>query len=165
MSASPTEGPTPEDQRDREARDLSQLMRIHERLLSQLREVRSELKTPATSEILEKLRSRIGTKPDIAFGQITAAVEEGIRSLMVFESEIKQELFADSDDIGVEEIPDLPPHLSRFLAERAKLPGFRFEVLQDPVRGWVIRWKEYTDRGTIRGFGQIFERPHAWLVE
>lgn len=153
------------DKREQEARDLSQLMRLHERLLSQLQEARSELNTPATTEILSKLRNRIGNKPDTAFSQITAAVEEGIRCLMVFESEIKQELFSDAEHMEVEGIPNLPPHLARFLAERANLNGFRYEVLQDPVRGWVIRWKEYTAVGTIRGAGQIFERPHAWLVE
>jgi len=154
-----------DERRDQQTRELSQLMRIHERLLSQLQEARSELNTPATAEILAKLRSRIGTKPDVAFSQITAAVEEGIRCLMVFESEIKQELFSEDKEITVEGIPDLPPHLARFLAERANLNGFRYDVLHDPVRGWVIRWKEYTSLGTIRGSGQIFERPHAWLVE
>lgn len=154
-----------EEQRDQQTRELSQLMRIHERLLSQLQEARSELNTPATSEILSKLRSRIGTKPDMAFSQITAAVEEGIRCLMVFESEIKQELFSDDEQITVEGIPNLPPHLARFLAERTSLNGFHYDVLHDPVRGWVIRWKEYTALGTIRGSGQIFERPHAWLME
>lgn len=153
------------EQRGQDARDLSQLMRIHERLLSQLQDARDELNTPATTEILSKLRSRIGTKPDTAFSQITAAVEEGIRCLMVFESEIKQELFSETEQVEVEGIPNLPPHLARFLAERASLDGFRYEVLQDPVRGWVIRWKEYTAMGTIRGSGQIFERPHAWLME
>jgi len=153
------------EQRGQDARDLSQLMRIHERLLSQLQDARDELNTPATTEILSKLRNRIGTKPDTAFSQITAAVEEGIRCLMVFESEIKQELFSETEQVEVEGIPNLPPHLARFLAERASLDGFRYEVLQDPVRGWVIRWKEYTAMGTIRGSGQIFERPHAWLME
>lgn len=153
------------DLQEQEARDLSQLMRIHERLLSQLQEARSELNTPATTELISKLRSRTGNQPDTAFSQITAAVEEGIRCLMVFESEIKRELFSDSDQVEVEGIPNLPPHLARFLAERTSLNGFSYEVLQDPVRGWVIRWKEYTSMGTIRGSGQIFERPHAWLVD
>lgn len=165
MAKKDDQQPTRGDLKEQEARDLSQLMRIQERLLSQLQEARSELNTPATTELIAKLRSRTGNQPDTAFSQITAAVEEGIRCLMVFESEIKQELFSDSDEMEVEGIPNLPPHLARFLAERASLNGFSYEVLQDPVRGWVIRWKEYTAMGTIRGSGQIFERPHAWLVE
>jgi hypothetical protein len=31
------------------------------------------------------------------------------------------------------------------------------------VRGWIVSWKEYTNRGTVRGYGQFCERPYAWL--
>jgi hypothetical protein len=37
--------------------------------------------------------------------------------------------------------------------------------VQDEVRGWMILWKEYTTRGTVRGFGQFYERPYAWLED
>jgi hypothetical protein len=57
----------------------------------------------------------------------------------------------------------MPAYLQRFLAERSNGPAFSYEVSQDEVRGWVIRWKEYTDQGTVRGFGQFYERPYAWL--
>ena len=60
-------------------------------------------------------------------------------------------------------VPDLPSPLQRFLAERTQFPGFTYEVVQDEVRGWVIRWKEYTARGRVRGFGQFYERPYAYL--
>ena len=52
---------------------------------------------------------------------------------------------------------------ARFLAERAQEPGFTYEVIQDPVRGWIVAWKEFTNRGTVRGYGQFCERPYAWL--
>ena len=42
---------------------------------------------------------------------------------------------------------------------------FSYEVRQDSVRGWVIAWKEYTAEGIVRGFGQFYERPYAWLEE
>lgn len=154
------------ERRERKARDLSQLMRLQERLLTQLQEVRDELSTPATRRILKKIRERTGSGADESFGRITAAVEEAIRSLKVFESEVRQELFEDdTDEIALEGLPDLPPRLARFLAERTKLEGFSYEVRQDPVRGWVICWKEYAPNGTVRGYGQIYERPHAWLED
>lgn len=151
--------------REQDARDLSQLMRLQERLFSQLQEVRRELATPATAKILREVRSRTGAATDETFGKITAAVEEALRALKVFESELKQELFDDPDELTVEGVPELPAHLARFLAERTKLEGFDYEVRKDPLRGWIIRWKEYTEEGTVRGCGQIYERPHAWLEE
>ena len=51
------------------------------------------------------------------------------------------------------------------LWQRADQPGFNYWVDQDSVRGWIIRWKEYTHRGTVRGYGQICERPYAWLED
>ena len=41
----------------------------------------------------------------------------------------------------------------------------REKELQDEVRGWVIRWKRYTLRGTVQGYGQFYERPYAWLED
>ena len=29
--------------------------------------------------------------------------------------------------------------------------------------GWVIRWREYTLRETVRGYCQFYEQPYAWL--
>ncbi|MGB1779265.1 MAG: hypothetical protein ACPHQP_06905, partial [Longimicrobiales bacterium] len=58
---------------------------------------------------------------------------------------------ADDVSVEVEGILNLPPYLQRFLAERAGQPGFSYQVVDDPVRGWIIQWKEYTTRGTVRG--------------
>jgi hypothetical protein len=59
-----------------------------------------------------------------------------------------------SDDLDtsfeIEGIANMPAYLQRFLAERAQEPGFYYEVVQDPVRGWIVSWKEYTSRGTVR---------------
>ncbi len=63
----------------------------------------------------------------------------------------------------VEGVENLPGRLARFLAERKDSRGFSYEVVQDAVRGWMILWKEYTDDGRIRGYGQFYERPYAWL--
>lgn len=153
------------DQEGVSAADISQLIRIQERLLNQLQRVRSELSAPTTNQILKRLRKRVGTGPLDSFHRIATAVEEAIRALKVFESEIKAVLLDDSREETIEGIPDLPPHLVRFIAERSQLPGFTYEVRQDPVRGWTIRWKEYAAGGTVRGYGQIYERPHAWVEE
>lgn len=153
-----------EQQSDSRARrELSQLMRLHERLMGELQDVLTELEAPTTVEILRKLRNSTSAAPDEAFAGITASVEEAIRALQVFESEVKRELLSDDETVSLEGLPDLPPVLARFLAERSQEPGFSYELDQDEVRGWIIRWKEYTDEGTIRGYGHVYERPHAWL--
>lgn len=154
-----------EEQTEQEKRDLSQVMRMQERLMARLQEVRTELDAPATERILRKLRDRCGGTPEEAAGGVTAAVEEAIRSLQLLESEVKRALFADSNGPTTRGLPDLPAPLARFLAERSQLPGFSYELSEDPIRGWVIRWKEHTDDGTIRGYGQLYERPHAWLED
>jgi hypothetical protein len=51
----------------------------------------------------------------------------------------------------------------RFLATRQAGPGFTYHLDRDAIRGWVIHWKEYTDKGAVRGSGHFYERPYAWL--
>ena len=63
----------------------------------------------------------------------------------------------------VKGVDNLPAPLTRFIAERQQLPGFSFDVIQDGNRGWIIRWKEQTEAGTVRGSGQFYERPYASL--
>ena len=61
--------------------------------------------------------------------------------------------------------PTYPATLARFLAERRDMPGFTYQVLHDENRGWIILWKEYTQTGSVRGSGQFYERPNAWIDE
>ena len=94
------------------------------------------------------------------------AVEEAIRALKMPESEMRSAILDVTEaDFEVEGIANMPAYLRRFLAERSSQPGFSYEVSQDEVRGWMVRWKEYTHRGTVRGFGQFYERPYAWLED
>lgn len=144
-------------------REFSQLLRIQERLLSMLQDVLDELGAPTTLTLLRELRNRTGTNATESFGRVTSSVESAIRDLKVFESELRGELLADPGEISVEGVSNLPAPLSRFLAERSQNPHFSYKVHQDPVRGWVISWKEYTAQGFVRGFGQFYERPYAWL--
>ncbi|MCH7533918.1 MAG: hypothetical protein IIB36_19450 [Gemmatimonadetes bacterium] len=145
-------------------REYQQLLRLHERLLRDFQDAREELSAPGTRGLLKEIKARTGSAPDLA--PIKTAVEEAIRALKTSESEIQGSIVEVREaDFEVEGVPDMPAYLRRFLAERSSEPGFSYEVSQDEVRGWVIRWKEYTHRGTVRGFGQFYERPYAWLED
>ncbi len=144
-------------------REYAQLLRLHERLLGQLERVLSELGSSGTTTLLKTIRARTGSAPDLS--EIVAAVEEAVRGLKMGESEMRAMIFDNHGSFALDGVPNLPAHLQRFLAERAQMPGFTLEVIQDEVRGWIICWKEYTHQGTIRGYGQFYERPYAWLDE
>lgn len=146
-------------------REFSQLLRVQERLLGMLQEVLDELGAPTTLTLLRELRNRAGSTAPEVFGRITTAVEGAIREIKVSESEIQKELLETPADLTVEGVTNLPAPLARFLAERTQNPRFSYEVHQDPVRGWIIAWKEYTNSGIVRGYGQFYERPYAWLDE
>jgi hypothetical protein len=144
-------------------REFSQLLRIQQRLLGMLEEVADELGAPTTLSLLRELRNRTGSTATESFSRITTSVEGAIRELQVFESELQKEILASPGQISIEGVTNLPATLVRFLAERSQNPRFSYEVRQDAVRGWVIAWKEYATEGVVRGFGQFYERPYAWL--
>lgn len=164
MSGDPPESPQV-DSNSQAKREYSQLLRLHERLLVRLERVRDELTAPSTKEMLRQIKARTGSTPSTGLQDVSTQVEEAIRALKLSEAATQQELIDDVQELTVEGVPNLPAHLARFLAERKELPGFTWEVEDDEVRGWIIRWKEYTSRGTIRGYGQFYERPYAWLDE
>ncbi len=145
-------------------REYTQLLRLHEQLLGQFARARDELAAPNTDSLVKQIKGRTGSAPDLT--ELKTSVEEAIKALKLSQSRIETAI-ADrlNASVDVEGISNLPVYLQRFLAERAGQPGFGYEVDQDPVRGWIIRWKEYTDRGTVRGYGQICERPYAWLED
>ena len=146
-------------------REYGQLLHLHTRLLSQLREIRDHLIAPGTLEILAAIRRRTGADPDAAMSEITTAVEQAIRALKLSEGEIRDEIIEDFAQTEIDGIGNLPATLARFLAERREMPGFTYEVIHDENRGWIIRWKEYTQSGSVRGSGQFYERPYAWIDE
>jgi hypothetical protein len=144
-------------------REYTQLLRLLEQLVTQFTRARETLLAPGTDELLKEIRGRTGEAPDLT--DVKAAVEEAIRALKLSQSRIHG---AVSDEIDatvfeVEGIKNMPAFLQRFLAERSQEPGFTYAVGTDPVRGWIVSWKEYTSRGTVRGYGQFCERPYAWL--
>lgn len=143
-------------------REYTQLLRLHEQLLGQFTRARDELLAPGTESLVKEIKSRTGNAPDLT--DIKTAVEESIRALKLSQSYIQGVVAEDLDSsFEIEGIANMPAYLQRFLAERAQEPGFSYEVVQDPVRGWMVAWKEYTNRGTVRGYGQFCERPYAWL--
>ncbi len=56
-------------------REYSQLLHIHSRVLTQLREIRDHLIAPGTVEILTAIRRRTGSDPDGSLSDVTTAVE------------------------------------------------------------------------------------------
>ncbi|MDZ7779098.1 MAG: hypothetical protein U5R14_04055 [Gemmatimonadota bacterium] len=143
-------------------REYTQLLRLHEQLLVQFVRARDELAASGTTGLLKIIKGRTGTAPDLS--PVQEAIEEAIRTLKLSESEIQATIEDDADvSFEVDGIANMPAYLQRFLAERVDHPGFHYDVLHDPVRGWMVCWKEYTNQGTIRGYGQFCERPYAWL--
>ena len=144
-------------------REYTQLLRLHEQLLGQFTRARDELRAPGTDSLVKQIKGRTGSEPDLT--GLKTAVEEAIRSLKLSQSTIETAITENPDaSFDVDGVDNMPAYLQRFLAERAGQPGFIYDVVQDEVRGWIICWKEYTNRGgTIRGYGQICERPYAWL--
>ena len=149
----------PETQRQAK-REYSQLLRLHEQLLGQFTRARDELLAPGTDSLVKQIKGRTGSEPDLT--ELKTAVEEAIRALKLSQSHIRGSITESVDtSFEVAGIANMPAYLQRFLAERAGQPGFEYDVLHDEVRGWMICWKEYTNRGTVRGYGQICERPYA----
>lgn len=145
-------------------REYTQLLRLHEQLLSQFVRSRDELLAPSTDRLVKQIKGQTGSEPDLA--ELKTAVEEAIRALKLSQSSLQSALLKTEDaSFEVEGITNLPVYLQRFLAEHAGQPGFSYQVTEDSVRGWMIQWKEYTSRGTVRGYGQICERPYAWLED
>lgn len=143
-------------------REYTQLLRLHEQLLAEFMRARDELLAPNTESLVKEIKGRTGSAPDLT--EIKTAVEESIRALKLSQSHIQSAVSNDAEaSFEVEGIANMPAYLQRFLAERAQETGFTYEVTQDPVRGWIVSWKEYTNRGTVRGYGQFCERPYAWL--
>ncbi|HUF76103.1 MAG TPA: hypothetical protein VMM35_07480 [Longimicrobiales bacterium] len=151
------------DERYSARREYAQLLRLHDRLSVQLRRIRDELEAPGTGALVREITRRTGSTPGETLSEVLASVEQGIRSLKLAASRAQLALLERHEEVDVEGIDNLPPSLSRFLAERGESSQFHYDVLQDEVRGWVVRWKERTHDGDIRGCGQFYERPYAWL--
>ena len=165
-SEAPLAGPDPAFP-DR-AKACSQLLRQQERALDLLQRIMDEVDTAMTRALVKRLRAADArAEVESAVGDVVAKIEDAVRAVQYCESEIHRELLAAPGKTvpTVSGPANLPVALARFLAERRDSPGFTYEMGQDAVRGWIIRWKEYSEKGNVRGAGQFYERPYAWLDE
>lgn len=144
-------------------RELSQLLSLHRRLQQHLEDARSDVLSPGAKELAGAVRSAMGN--DALFEEILEILEKGLRRLKASEERVRNALSDDPPEVPAHEFAHLPPHFQEFLAARVDQQGFTFDLVQDEVRGWIIRWKEYTPEGTVRGYGQYCERPYAWLAD
>lgn len=145
------------------SKSFSQLLRQQERARAFLQRILDEVDAPLTKSLLGRVRTESSGDVEEGVRGVVAKVEDAIRAVQYCESEIHRELVASEEEEDENAPANLPIALTRFLAERRDSPGFSFEMGQDPVRGWVIRWKELSEDGSVRGAGQFYERPYAWL--
>jgi hypothetical protein len=145
----------------KESVELSQLFELHDRLMRDLQQVRDELVAPGTRKLVRQFHETTGSSPE-GMGPVTAAVEEAIRTIKLSESSLRTEMTLNRPKATIDGIDNMPAALARFIAERTDNPGFRYNVIHDENRGWIVQWKEYWD-GNVRGSGQFYERPYAWL--
>lgn len=141
--------------------EFTELLNLHEHLMRELQQLRDELGAPETKRMVSRLHASTGSIPE-GLGSITATIEEAIRAIKLSESQLRMEMTQTHPDIQIDGIDNMPAVLSRFIAERAVHEGFQYKVIHDENRGWIVRWKEYWD-GNVRGSGQFYERPYAWL--
>jgi hypothetical protein len=158
-AASPIHG----DRRPALKREYSQLLRLQEHLLNELQLLQNELDSPLTEGILEQIESRAESPVPELFHQAGASIWRALELLRQCEVELLSELRVEVTHLNLGGITNLPQRLSRFLAERDGIPGFAHEVRRDSIRGWVIHGKERDEDGALRGAGQFYERPYAWL--
>lgn len=156
-----SEIPTPSDS----AAAASQLLGQQERALRLFQRIRDDLDTPLTKALLKRLPKDSETEARESVSEVLSKVEDTLRAIQFCQSELHREITdpqvkAKGGEPGKDQLPEA---MARFLANRLATPGFTHELYRDPIRGWVIRWKEYTERGTVRGSGQFYERPYAWL--
>ncbi|MEZ4417512.1 MAG: hypothetical protein R3E10_17290 [Gemmatimonadota bacterium] len=146
-------------------RELSQLLGLNEHLLSELELLRRELGAPLTANLLDSIRGQSDTPVPRLFEDAARAIDQALEVLKACDAELQAQVRRPLGAVHLEGLPALPPRLSRFLAERQDVPGFHYELRRDRVRGWVVHWKEYGADGALRGAGQFYERPYAWLED
>ena len=84
--------------RKQATREYSQLLRMQERLVSQLQRVRDELVAPVTSGLMKDIRNRTGSAPTQAMADVISEVEQAIRALKLLESEVQSALHQDQTE-------------------------------------------------------------------
>jgi hypothetical protein len=138
------------------------LLRQQDRLRQEFLRLRTELDSPQARELRRGLRQ--GGRIELAEGltEILESVEGALRSVRALEGVLRS-----PEGAGTRPYPDLPSELPlrlrQFLDERRRKGRLEWTLQGDPLRGWVLRWKECTQEGNVRGSGRLYERPHAWI--
>jgi hypothetical protein len=148
---------TLEARRDRYAR----ILEFHRRLRNVLLQLRADvdvLTAPGATSTSDRPE---GITPLV---RLVSALDEALETARTGEARIQREL-THLLDPSTQEAETLTPGLARFVADRSGRPGFSYEVDNDPMRGQVLRWREVTEEGWVRGSGLLYENPHAWLGE
>jgi len=154
-----TDSAFPEDK----ATVTSQLLTQNGRALQSLQTLSQALDTPATRTLLGKLRDEATTDAEAAVEQVLAKLEGLLQAVHYCQSELRRELESSQGSDSLRDRDHLPGALGRFITERESSPGFSWETFEDPIRGWVVKWKQMTAAGTVRGAGQLWEKPYAWM--
>jgi len=141
----------------------AQLLTLNGRALQALQALSQTLDTPATRTLLSKLRDEATTDAEASVEQVLARLEGLIQAMHYCQSELRRELENSQGRESLRDRDHLPGALGRFITERERSPGFSWETFEDPIRGWVVKWKQMTAAGTVRGAGQLWERPYAWM--
>jgi hypothetical protein len=153
--------------RPEEGKSAWLLLRHEAELRSRLERMCAGLADPALARVVDGLARPEGVRERIS--ALTLALEESLRELTGLHAELtRPEETASASTAGADAgQPRLPPEiaamLQRFLRRHARSRGFRHELRHDEVRGWVVRWKEVADDGTVVASGRLYERPWKWL--
>lgn len=140
------------------------ILRQQDRVRQDLLRLRRELDSPQARELRRGLRQ--GGRGEVAEGLTTIleAVEGALRAVRTLEGALRS-----PEGTAHRAYPDLPAELPlrlrQFLDERRRRGRLEWTIEGDSMRGWVLRWKEYTLSGIVRGSGRLYERPHAWINE
>ncbi len=144
-------------------RELSQLLGLCEHVSGELQLLRREMDSRLAQDLVDCIEEHLEGPLPGEMRRTSSSIDQALSHLETAIEEIGAQMRVPQCELQPEGVPALPPRLARFLAERREIPGFQFEVRQDAVRGWVVLWKEYGDNGILRGAGQFYERPYAWM--
>jgi hypothetical protein len=156
------------------------LLRHEAEIRARLERIRSGLADPALNRVVEGL-----ARPDVTRERLAAlalALEEALRTLGTLHAELTHPQESGAEPGGVSRPspageatrpeprasgPPLPPGiqaiLDRFLRQRSRSPGFGYTLEHDPLRGWMVRWREVARDGSVVASGRLYERPWKWM--
>ncbi|CAN5737079.1 hypothetical protein BH23GEM11_BH23GEM11_15740 [soil metagenome] len=153
--------------RPEEGKSAWLLLRHEAELRGRLERMCAGLGDPALTRVVDGLARPDGVRERLA--ALTLALEESLRELTSLHAELTRPEegaspgSGDSDGPARELPPEMAETLRRYLRRHARSRGFRHEILHDEVRGWVVRWKEVADDGSVLASGRLYERPWKWL--